>query len=120
VRLHGRDDVESFYFFAALIFAHLAFAKADSLALAAALILNFFLTGLTALAAGFVALTLAQRALAAAEILALADVLILRLCFGAGVITGLVEKPKTWLNSFSRASIFSLRFAAWRNCWTDS
>jgi hypothetical protein len=64
--------VESSYFFAALIFAHLAFAKADSLALAAALILNFFLT---ALAVGFVALTLAQRALAAAEILALADVL---------------------------------------------
>ena len=60
------------YFFAPLIFAHLALAAALILALAAALILNFFFAGLvatTAFTAGlaFAALILAHLALAAAE-----------------------------------------------------
>jgi hypothetical protein len=106
----------SFFLPAFLTLAHLAFAKADSLALAAALIFLFFAgaatTGFGEFAAGFPALTLAQRALAAAEILARADALMPRFFVGAAVTAGAGGEPNTWFNSFSKAAIFSLRSAA--------
>ena len=98
-------------------------------AFAAALIVNFFLAGLAAWTAGLAAatvlitglalLTLAQRAFCAAAILALPAALMPPF-FGAGVAaTALAVDPSTWLSSFSKAAIFSLRSAAWRSCWTD-
>jgi hypothetical protein len=118
------------YFFAALTFAQRAFAAALILALAAALIVNFFfaggaaLTPTMALASGFAALTLAQRAFWAAAILAFPAALMPPFFFGALAAAGLtatvyVVEPSNWLNSFSNSKIFSLRSAAWRNCWTD-
>jgi hypothetical protein len=51
----------SVFFPIALTLAQRAFARAESLALAAALIVNFFLTGLAGLTAGFAALILAHQ-----------------------------------------------------------
>src|ERR1700691_3269077 len=60
------------HFFPAFLAAHLAFIRAESLALAAALIVNFFFAGLTAWVAGSCpALILAHLAFWAAAILAL-------------------------------------------------
>lgn len=93
------------YFFAAARLAQISFILAESLALAAALILRFgFGAGLTAGFATVVAFfTLAHRALAAALILALAAALILNFFFGAGAMTAFGEGPKSFSNSFSRA-----------------
>ena len=52
----------SFFLPAAFAFAQRAFAIAEILALAAALIVRFFFAGLPALPVGFAALILAQRA----------------------------------------------------------
>jgi len=93
------------YFFAALIFAQRAFAAALILALAAALILNFFLAGLTAETTlnddawmtGFPALILAHLAFWTAAILALPAALIPPFFFGPltplGAITVLLVEP---------------------------
>src|SRR5580658_10459946 len=110
--------------FVPFIFAHRALAAALILAFAAALIVNFFLAGLAVLTAGFAALILAHLAFWAATILALPAALIPPFFFGALVAAGLTAdglavEPNNWLNSFSSATIFSLRLAAWRNCWTD-
>jgi hypothetical protein len=109
------------YFFAAARLAQISFILAESLALAAALILRFaFGADLTAGFAGAVTfLTLAQRALAAALILARAAALILNFFFGAGAAAAFGEEPKSFSNSVSRAWIFSLSAAALRSCDTD-
>jgi hypothetical protein len=87
-------------------------AAALILALAAALIVNFFLAGLAAL-------ILAHLAFWAAAILALPAALIFRLFFGALAATGLAVEPANWFSFFSKASIFALRLMTWRNCLTD-
>ena len=108
------------YFFAAFLAAHTAFILAESLALAAGLILPlaFLAAGAAAaFAAGAAPRTLAQRNLAAAEILALAAALILNfLFFGAGPATEAADEPSSWPSSFSRDWIFSFNVAAVRNC----
>ena len=96
----------------AFTFAQRAFAAAEILAFAAALIVRF-LAG--ALAAGFAVLTFAQRAFAAADILALAAALIFFLFFGASVVTE-SGVPIIEDSSLFNASIFSFRSAACRNC----
>lgn len=96
---------------AALSLAQRAFAAAEILALAAALIVRF-LAG--ALMAGFAALIFAQRAFCAFAILALPAALILPF-FGALAGAG-VEAPSIEASSLVNASIFSLRSAACLNC----
>jgi len=84
---HDAGTNYSDFFPAFLILAQRAFAKADSLALAAALIVLFFAgalaAGFTGFTAGFAVLTFAHRALAAAEILALAAALIFNFSLGS-------------------------------------
>lgn len=90
------------YFFAAFLAAHNAFILAESLALAAALILPLPLALGAGFAAGFDPLIFAQRALAAAEILALAAALILNFFFfGAGLAAEATVEPNNRANSFS-------------------
>lgn len=103
------------YFFPARIFAHRALAAALILALAAALIVNFFGAGL----AGLTDLILAHRAFWAAMILARPAALIFRFFFGAGAATGSGVEPSKRFNSVSKVSISSLRLMTRRNCWTD-
>lgn len=98
------------FFPAALILAQRALANAESLDLAAALIVRF-LTG--ALTAGFAPLIFAHRAFWAAAILARPAALIL-LFFGALAVTG-AGAPRIEASSLFNASIFSLRSAAWRS-----
>lgn len=95
----------------ALTLAQRAFAIAESLALAAALILRFFAGALTA---SFAPLAFAQRAFCAAPILARAVALIL-LFFGVAAGAG-VEAPRIEASSLFNAKIFSLRSAACRKC----
>ena len=118
--------------FADLTLAHRALAAAEILALAAALMTNFFLAGLAAgfgaaaaLAATFTAgattaglavpLILAQRAFWAARTLAMADALIF---FWAGHAASAVGDlavalpPSNWLSWVSSFVISSLRSAA--------
>jgi len=86
----------SFFFPVALILAQRAFARAESLALAAALIVNFFLAGLAA-GLTLAALILAHLAFWAAATLALPAALIPPFFLGAlvvGVAAGLAVKPK--------------------------
>ena len=104
------------YFWAAFLAAQIAFSLAESLALAAGLILP-----LRRLAAGFAAgavpLIFAQRALAAAEIFALAAALILNFFFfGAGPAAAGSGDPSNWFSSFSSDWILSFNVAALRNC----
>ena len=102
---------------AALTLAHRAFAIAESLALAAELILPRLFGALTVILVGsaLAPLTLAQRAFCAAAILARAAVLIFlgfSLDFpkiGAGTF-------KIEASSFFNASSFSFKSAARRNC----
>lgn len=107
------------YFLPALRAAHNAFILAESLALAAALILPLALPA-AGLAAGFdpdlAARTFAQRALAAAEILALAAALIVNFFLAAGAATEAVVEPSNRPSSFSSDWIFSFNAAALRNC----
>ena len=91
----------------ALALAQRAFAAAESLALAAALIVCF-LTG--ALTAGFAPLIFAHRAFWAAAILARPAALIL-LFFGAWAAAG-ARALRSEASSLFNASIFSLRSAA--------
>ena len=106
------------FFPAFLILAQRAFAKAESLALAAALIFFLFAgalaAGFTDFAVGFVPLTFAHRALAAALILARAAALILPF-FGAFADTG-AGAPRIEASCLCNASIFPLRSIAWRSC----
>jgi len=105
------------YFFPAFLAAHNAFILAESLALAAALILPLPLDFGAAFATGFFPLIFAQRALAAAEIFALAEALILNFFFfGAGPATGAVVEPNNRPSFFSSDWIFSFNPAALRNC----
>lgn len=109
---------------APLILAQRALASALNFALAAALILNFFLAGfetvLVALGAvlAFAALALAQRNLAAAAMRARPAALMPPFFFGALTATEviLVSAPIMAVSCFSKAAIFSLRLAAWRSC----
>jgi hypothetical protein len=81
------------------LLAQIIFILAESLALAAALILPLaFRAGFTD---GFPALTLAHLALAAAEIFALPAALIFRFFLGTAEAAGLVEEPNSWPSSFS-------------------
>jgi len=101
----------------AFLLAQAIFILADSLALAAALILPLaFLAGFTDACGPF---SFAHLALAAALILALAALLIFHFFFGTASAAGLVEEPNSWPSSFSSDWIFSLSVAALRNCWTD-
>jgi hypothetical protein len=104
----------SFFFPVALILAQRAFAKAESLALAAALIVLFFAGALAAGFTDFVPLTFAHRALAAALILARAAALIF-LFFGALADTE-AGAPRIEASCLCNASIFPLRSIAWRSC----
>jgi len=84
------------YFFPAFLAAHNAFILAESLALAATLILPLFFLA-AGFAAGALPLIFAQRALAAAEILALAAALILNFFFlGAGLAAEVTVEPSNW------------------------
>ncbi len=111
------------YFLADFLAAHLAFISAESLALAAALITNFFFAvlttvGLTALGAvlALAALILAQRSLAAAEMRALPAALISPfLLAGLAAAVGAALAPCSCASCFSNAAIFSMRSAAWRS-----
>jgi hypothetical protein len=114
---HGKNRLAADYFFAAFLAAHTAFNLAESLALAAALILRLPLALAGDFAAGFVLLIFAQRALAAAEILALAAALILNFFFfGAGLAAEVTVEPNNLPSSFSSDWIFSFNAAALRNC----
>jgi hypothetical protein len=93
----------------ALILAQRAFANAESLALAAGLMMCFYLAGI-AFAPGVEYLVLAQRALCAAPILARAAALILRR-FGSLAWSG-AELPTREFNSLPSFSIISLISAA--------
>ena len=93
-----------------MAFAQRAFANADILALAAALI--FRLAFLTGFADGFVPFTFAHLALAAAAIFALPAALIFRLFFGLASETGLDGEPKSLPIRFSSDSILSFMLAA--------
>ena len=93
-----------------MILAQRAFAAAEILALAAALIFLF----LTALAAGFAPLTFAHRRFCAAAIFALAETLILR--FPRALADVGAGAPKIEANFLFKASIFPLRSAARRSC----
>jgi hypothetical protein len=99
-----------YFFFAALIFAHLAFAAALILARPAALIFRFAL--LAGFTDNFLPLTLAHLALAAAEILARPAALILRFFLGSAGATEGVGAPSNWLSLFSSNWIFSFNAAA--------
>src|ERR1017187_6311088 len=99
------------FFPAALALAQRAFAAAEILALAAALIFLFFAG---ALATGFAPLTFAHRAFCAAAILARPAALILRF-FGALADTE-AGAPRVEASSLFNASIFSLMSAARRSC----
>jgi hypothetical protein len=89
----------NFFLPAALTFAHLALAAAESFALAAALILPLALGA--RLTATFFPFTFAHLALAAAESFALAAALILNFFFGAAATADFVEEPKIRPSSFS-------------------
>jgi hypothetical protein len=99
-----------------LTLAQRAFAKAESLALAAALIFFLFAgalaAGFTGFAAGFVPLTFAHRALAAALILARAAALI----FLGALADADAGAPRIEASCLCNASIFPLRSIAWRSC----
>ena len=100
----SKTDNYSLVLPAVFALAHRAFANAESLALAAALI--FFL----GFAAGFAfPLIFAHLALAAAEILARAEALIL---LGPFMEVVADEEPRMFPSSFSSFAICSLRLAA--------
>ena len=85
--------------FAAFLLAQIIFNLAESLALAAALILPLaFLAGFTD---GFDPFRFAHLALAAALILALAALLILNFFLGTAGAADLVEEPNNWPSFFS-------------------
>jgi hypothetical protein len=85
--------------FPAFLLAQIIFNLAESLALAAALILPLaFRAGFTD---DFPALTFAHLALAAALILALPAALIFRFFLGTARAAGLAEEPNSWPSSFS-------------------
>jgi len=102
------------YFFAAFIFAHLAFWAARILAMPAALILRLVLGAI--LPGRFLPLIFAQRALAAREIFLLAATLILRFFRRALTVWlwGVVARIRTSL--FCRVSILFLILAACFSC----
>jgi len=85
--------------FPAFLLAQIIFILAESLALAAALILPLaFRAGFTD---GFDPFTFAHLALAAALILALPAALIFRFFLGTAWAAGLAEEPNSWPSSFS-------------------
>lgn len=113
--VRGRVPYASFFFPVAFNFAHRAFVRAESLALATALIFRLpCLTG----AVCFPALTFAHRARCAAAILArVAALRVERLPFPAGPLD---IPPRRLLSSASSVSICSLIEAARRSCTTDN
>ena len=100
----------------ALTFAQRAFAAAESLALAAALMVRFLAGALTAGLAAVVAnLILAHLAFCAAATLARPAALMPPFFFDALATTG-AEAPNSEESSWVNAAIFSFRSAARRNC----
>ena len=88
--------IQSAFFPAARAFPQRAFAIADSLALAAALIVRF---GFVVVLAEVVPLILAHLALAAAAILALTAGLIVRLGWGMAPLCGSGKEPRVRASS---------------------
>lgn len=116
LRLAGNHGGRTNYCCAAFLAAQIAFNLAESLALAAGLILPLAFR-VAGLAAGATPLILAQRALAALEILALAAALMVNFFFlPAGRATDAAGEPSNWISSFSSAWIRSFNVAALRNC----
>jgi hypothetical protein len=102
----------SYFFLADFLLAHTAFILAESLALAAVLILPLaFFTGFTDT---LFPLTFAHLARAAAAILALLAALIFRCFFGAELAWA--GAPRIWLSLVSKDAIWTLIPAARRNC----
>jgi hypothetical protein len=99
--------------FPLFFFRQYAFIRAETLALAAALIFDFFAAALVAGLPAFALRVFAHRARCAAAIFLRAEALTDRRSFGAAAVR---ELPSMLLSSFASAAIWSLMAAARFSC----